>query len=419
VLRDVDAAMLGFFHRMGAIPLGAVRWAQRMNMAQLTISEKLLADTKNYIGNSKLLPDSLTRELQPDFTLDGVRFRFTRSLALYVALGNLPGWGDFAADFPEESAAFEKKMSSFFAQSVAFFALTTQLSQRQLEPVEDSVEKFRSYALEAYEDIRLMLARVLLCSCNGDAEVAQQLTQMGFSIQRPSPIRLPLNLLSLDVIGVIVLFAGATVLLSGHEQVPLGRALLIGTLVAVNHSIAAVCALAPKQLWHFADFRSARERPFLSYLFSGLCALTLTLPISYGFYLFRVHFLDDHVTFVWQAKWLLMPTVLAIALAFSCDDLVEADHEPRWLKWLESAGLAALMALSGLLTVRWLQIDQAALHPQAAPPHLWIPSLLSASIGALFGATIPYWYRKTMRGAGLNDLTRPALPRAENVVPAV
>jgi hypothetical protein len=31
---------------------------------------------------------------------------------------------------------------------------------------------------------------------------------------------------------------------------------------------------------------------------------------------------------------------------------------------------------------------------------LLIPSLLSASIGALFGATIPYWYRKTMRGTG-------------------
>ena len=250
VLRDIDSAMLRFFHRMGAIPLGAVRWAQRMNMAQVTISEKLVADTKLYIANSTLLPDSLAAQLQPDFTLDSVRFRFTRCLALYVALSNLSGWSGYSADFPEERAAFEKKMSSFFAQSVAFFTLTTQLVQRQLEPAADSVDQFRSYALDAYEDIRLMLARVLLYSCNSDAEVADQLAKIGFSIQRPSPIRLPLNLLSLDFAGVVVLFIVVAVSLADGD---FGRTLAIGMLVAINQSIAAVCALAPKQLWNFAD----------------------------------------------------------------------------------------------------------------------------------------------------------------------
>src|SRR5258705_9631325 len=106
-----------------------------------------------YIANSTLLPDSLAAQLQPDFTLDSVRFRFTRCLALYVALSNLSGWSGYSVDFPEERAAFEKKMSSFFAQSVAFFTLTTQLFERQLEPAEASVDRFRSYALDAYEDI--------------------------------------------------------------------------------------------------------------------------------------------------------------------------------------------------------------------------------------------------------------------------
>jgi hypothetical protein len=36
---------------------------------------------------------------------------------------------------------------------------------------------------------------------------------------------------------------------------------------------------------------------------------------------------------------------------------------------------------------------------------LLIPSLLSASIGALFGATIPYLYRKFVRGTGQDDVT--------------
>lgn len=414
VLRDIDSAMLRFFHRMGAIPLGAVRWAQRMNMTQLTISEKLIADTKLYIANSTLLPDSLAAQLQPDFTLDSVRFRFTRCLALYVALSNLSGWTGYSADFPEERAAFEKKMSTFFAQSVAFFTLTTQLFQRQLEPAAGSVEQFRAYALDPYEDLRLMLARVLLYSCNSDAEVAHRLTNIGFSIQRPSLIRLPMNLLSLDFAGVVVLFVITAVSLADGD---LGRALAIGMLVAINQSIAAVCALAPKQLWNFADYRSVRERPTLSYLISGACTLTIALPISFGFYLLRVHFPFDDIhptiSFAAQAKWLLLPTVLSIALAFACDDGIEAVHELWWLKWVESTGLAALMGLSGFLVMRWLSVNQPVQHL------LFIPSLLNASIGALFGATIPHWYRKTMRGTGLDDVTKPALQRTDKIVPAV
>ena len=71
--------------------------------------------------------------------------------------------------------------------------------------------------------------------------------------------------------------------------------------------------------------------------------------------------------FTAQAKWLLMPTILAIALAFECDDLLEADHEPWWLKWLEGVGLAALMSVCGLLIIRWLAVDRTALYPDGVP----------------------------------------------------
>ncbi len=418
ILRDIDAAMLRLFHRMGAIPLGAVRWAQRMNLAQLTISKELIAETKLFISNSAFLPDSMADQLEPDSAAETVRFRFTRSIALYVALSNLDGWTRYSAEFPQESAAFQKKMTSFFAQSVAFFALTTQLTQRQLEPAPDSAEQFRSYALEAYEDIRLMLARVLLYSCNSDADVAQQLTKIGFSIPRPALVRLPLNLLSLDLILVIVFFIFASLFFSENDP---GRAFMIGMLAAINQLVGAICALAPKQLWQFADFRSAKERPILSYLLSGACALTITLPISYTFYLLRVHFqFDAHAIspFVVQAKWVLLPTALAIGLAFACDDGIEADHEPWWLRWVESLGLAILMAGVGLFVVHWLSINRASQVDIIPPLSMWIPGLLSASIGALFGATIPYWYRKTFRGTGEAN-REPVLPRTDKIAPAV
>ena len=151
VLRDFDAKLLKFFHKMGAIPFGAVRWAQRLDAAAFTISERPLADARNYIANSKLLPDTLIADLQPDFSVDHTRFRFTRNLVLYVAMCNLPNRARFGDDFPDDMAAFEKKMSRFFAQCVGFFALTGQLARQQLDPVPASTDEFRSLALETYE----------------------------------------------------------------------------------------------------------------------------------------------------------------------------------------------------------------------------------------------------------------------------
>jgi hypothetical protein len=397
-LRDFDAKMLRFFHKMGAIPFGAMRWAERMHEAPFKVPVKLLADTEIFIENSALLPDALKAELRADGAADLTRFRFTRGLALYVALNNLRARASFDDDFPDDVAAFDKKMCGFFRQSVGFFAFVSQLSPQQLDTLHDAIEKFRDAALDAYDDIRLMLARVLLYSSNGDADMARKLIVMGFAIEHPVPIRMPLNLLCLDIIGVIGLFIASTALLAG-EDMQLGKAAAIGLLVAVNHSIAAAFALLPKQIWSFAK-RSENERPILAYVISGACAFTVALPVSYAFYVLRQNIdLDTGpiMPFAGQCKWLVMSTVLAVALAFACDDFAQSEYEPAELRWIESAGLAALMALTGWLVTLWLAPNQAALHPGATPPSLTVAVALSAAIGALFGATIPRWYRETVR----------------------
>jgi len=220
---------------------------------------------------------------------------------------------------------------------------------------------------------------------------------------------MPVNLLSLDFIGVVVLFALAS-LLSANQPSP-EKAITIGLFVAVNHSIAVAFALLPKQMWSFADIRCAGERPFLSYVISGMSALTIALPVSFGFYLLRMHFISNGepiMPFARQCTWLLMPTVMAVALAFLCDNFAGTDREPVWLRWAECIGLAGLMALMGLLVIHWLHDAQPALHSDGKVLQHWIPVLLSASIGALFGATIPKWYRRTMRQVEATRL--PALP---------
>jgi len=245
-----------------------------------------------------------------------------------------------------------------------------------------------------------MLARVLLYSCNNEAAMAERLRKLGFSVPRSTHVSLPVNLLCLDLIGVLVLFTGATYLSSGELGV--GKAMAIGLLVAVNHVLAATFAVLPKQLWGFADIRRANERPVLAYLISSFCAFTVSVPLSYGFYLLRLHVSlgGPILPFAAQCKWLLLSTILAFALAFECDDHLREFATPKWLRWVEGAGLAALLALTGVLVMQWLAPDQLQLHPFDPPPKLWLPVALSAGIGALFGATIPHWYRGSVRKVG-------------------
>src|SRR5262245_140731 len=187
---------------------------------------------------------------------------FTRNLALYVSLSNLDSHTRFVEDYPDEATAFEKTMASYFAQSTDFFALTKQLAFQELdplpEPIRNAPEAYKSLCHDVYEEIRLMLARVVLYSSNGQHEVWRRIAALGFTIPRPQEVRISANLLVLNAIGIVVLFALATLLAAGSGMTT-GPALIIGCIVAVNHSIAAVAAVVPKQLWDFADIRSSVE----------------------------------------------------------------------------------------------------------------------------------------------------------------
>ena len=418
VLRDIDAGILRFFYRMGSIPFCAQLWARQMESA-FSFPADATTSMHDFILNAAHLPDALALELRTDPKSDQMRFRFTRNLAVYAAISNLRGRARFADDYPEDVAAFEKDMATYFTQSVGFLALTGKLSQQELDDVSESVQKFRTLNLEAYEELRLMLARMLLYTSSGEREIIDRLNRTGFALERATPIAVPFNLLAADMIGVMFLFLSGALISSAFlssPQMPLSKAIAIGLLVAVNDCIAAVLALLPKEFWSFADIRSTRERPYLSYVLSAVIAATLSVPISYAFYLYRTHFMLDSfpvLQFASQCKWLLPSSVLCFAIAFTCDNCFGAAEEPRWQRWAEGAGIAALMGFAGYLVVLWLAIDRAALYAGGPAPSLWMPIVLNAGIGAVFGSTIPNWYRAVARP------TCVAVPRTESDAPRI
>ena len=361
--------------------------------------------------NSDALQNVLSEELRTDPNEDQARFQFTRNLTLYVAITQMRSRGRFANEFPEDIVPFERRMADYFASSVGFFALSRQLSLRHLDAAIEAREDFKRMSNAAFDVILEMLARQLLFGCSGEGEVAQRLNGLGFGIEIPSPVRMPLNLLALDAVGVLALFVLSTFFVP--DQMPMVTAISIGLLVASNHVIAGTAALLPKQIWCFADIRCTHERPFLAYLISAISALTITLPLSYGFYLLRSTVFQPDVaivSFAAQCKWLLLPTVLAFALAFVCDDYAGDERDPAWLRWAEGAMLGMILAFAGILVMRWLLPDQQEIHPNGHIPSLLVPVAMSAAIGVLFGTTIPTWYRATIRGTGAAAAHWPVLP---------
>jgi len=414
ILRDLDTKMLATFHRMGAIPFNAVRWGQQLEFTPFVVTPQSLEAAQGYVYGTATLPNALVAQLTADADADKIRHAFTRVIVLYGALRRLNGWARFQDAYPDDATLFEKKMGSCFAHCVGYFALSGQLSQQNLQPAVDAADDITKVMAESDFEVRLMLSRVLLYSCPNEAAMAQRLREIGFTMQLPRHVVLPLNLLAFDVLGVIVLFLAATWLSSlfASGSMQIGQAFSIALLTAINHSIAAVFAVVPKQLWSFANRQRTKERPGLAYIVSGLCTLTIGLAVSYCFYVARVNVAADPSqipVFAEQSKWLLLATVLSMAVAFCCDDFLQGNPEPPWLRYAEGAAIAALMAVIGLVVASWMNTGTPSVSPNDQAVRMVFRIVLSAAIGALFGTTIPHWYRNSVRQADEVALSRSAV----------
>jgi hypothetical protein len=124
---------------------------------------------------------------------------------------------------------------------------------------------------------------------------------------------------------------------------------------------------------------------------------TTILPVSFAFYRLRAAVLPVpwHLTFAQQSLWLLLPTVMALVIAFACDNYAQRQADPPWLTWAEALGIGGIIAFCGFL-VNHMQ-EQIGVSQQLP---VMIPIVIGASMGALFGSTIPRWYRRTLRQAG-------------------
>ena len=88
-LRDFDAGMLSFFHGMGAIPVNAIRWVQRLGSVSFVMTESALERARQYVRCRPELQDDLALKLVIDPEGARIPHAFTEVVVLYVAYRDL------------------------------------------------------------------------------------------------------------------------------------------------------------------------------------------------------------------------------------------------------------------------------------------------------------------------------------------
>jgi len=121
--------------------------------------------------------------------------------------------------------------------------------------------------------------------------------------------------------------------------------------------------------------------------------------------------------------WICPPIVVALLLAFLCDNFALERSEPRWLRWAEGAVTGVLVAATTLGASIWFR-DLLAHAPKPttgvnnfASPAVYTAILISIgfAIGLTLGSLVPYAYRKARRIEDSPPLAQPALPMLQAV----
>ncbi|WP_129564251.1 MULTISPECIES: hypothetical protein [Paraburkholderia] len=232
-----------------------------------------------------------------------------------------------------------------------------------------------------------------------DVEAALTLANRLYNLVRPPdpppPPALPWKLLVVNGFAVVLLFCAAAA--SVPHTAGTVAWLSTGISIAINQSVAAACAIFARRLAPGVAPLGEQRRLIRTYLLSGLLAMITVGTLSTVNYVIRTFVAEGSITpFYIQIRWLIQSIVLSVALAWCCDNFAARPVDPRWLKWVESAGLAVCLAVTGLAIMKWTALDLARL-PHSHISRLYFPVVFGGGVGGLFGWTVPSWYRRTRR----------------------
>jgi hypothetical protein len=395
VINAWDAWLLKRFQTWGSIPQGVRNLADAMTQNALPVTEANLSDLRAWISSDGDVPNELAIRVSAD-SAETSRGHLTRVLRLYNELEKLEEQPAYAQAFRARQdtwQAIRADFQVFAAQSQAFFVLFDQLTHLEGPAGQDAFkrakDRYHYICRKLYGHLVEFLAQLLLIVEGSELRIENRLRSIGFCIQGPAYLPLPIGPFVFMGVVMIVAILGIVAVGRPPQSGPLPlviTAMLIGT----TKTIGVLAAVLPKLRWNTFRPDSRGNLPFLAWLMSAGLAAVVALLIERA-ELMIAYTASAAFDFHTYPITPLAPETFAICLSIAiiCD--VDLSIGQGWtLRITEGMLCAAAMVATLFICLQLLNIPSTT-EAQTSP---WFPYAFSFSLGFVGGLVAPYLYRR-------------------------
>lgn len=409
LLRRVDGWLLRFFQEAANIPYEVRALSAQMRQSRFEIPEarrqSLAQQVASGFTGGVVDPDAL------DFyDTSTPRGTWTKVVALMDEVQRWKAdrhYTGYVHAFADSLAPLEDGFQRVNAKAARCLPLLDGApadGSREAAAARECATMLREQCDELLRELCHFIAQgVLRCELT-EAGRQQRLKAVGFLDSGVSSGRLSMHRV-VAVMGMVVVAFGLGVGVVGSETAgEVKHYLRVAVMVSAIYGGAVVCAIAPKCRSRLANVLHAGERPFAAYLLSGIMTLLAAAVLSLLFKGAMLGFGTAWDGLPRSAPWFILSFAVAVATAFMADDgLTRWQADPPWLRGVEALVLGGLMAGLFLGVVRPLL---TAAVDGRVPDVSWV--VVPATIGLMIGATVPHWYRQTVRSETRDPGSEPA-----------
>jgi hypothetical protein len=424
-LKQVDSWILSTFLNWAAIPAEVKRRVATMLPRSFSVSDVDVTALRDNYGDGTY-GDTLARHLcaRGGQGLADSQYRFTRVVKLYDQLKKLagePSYSRFFSEAADEIAAIESKMESFLRRSDSSLNLMERLRTVDAEAVGELLQERRELFAEGcrdmFRELALFTARAILRSEGSEADIVRRLRMIGFAASEPMNLpSFPIDSLTVLAFAMFIYLFLMSVFFAHVPSAPnTGGGLLMPCKITLARLISIGVTVWLMQ--NCCQLRRLPGRPlhYFGYLVCGVIASVASALVCL---VFRLGDADPLSGLGPDLPVILLSGILCFAVALCCDDWVEDASPPPWLRYVEAAGCAAVMAVGAAL------VYAADLLPFELSPLMFAAWIALPSIMALMiGGWVPHIYRSARRTAkserGEMDELPSNRPRAQENAPAV
>lgn len=404
LLSDADAWVLETLKRMAAIPFEARRLAAELRRSRFVVPPRLREQvsarlaTMGFRHDEALLDAGLEGDEQGT-SLEQVWLRIATLMIQLEEWESRRKLTGFLARYQEDLRALRTKAARLVPAFHALRGMPPAPPAGRRDRLAHYVHaELKQGSADLLVEICNFISRGLLQTFATYGARVSELRSLGFDCQaialKPRVSLDQLITLFLAIEGTLI----AGNVLAGHQFLQIGPGSLLAyvTMAATMYTVAALCAVYPKERWRFAS-RNGPGRPSSFYVVAGLCAVAASLAIRFVFLLLILHDLGKALLhFRLYSPWSLCAFVAGFMTAWMLDDAPLSWLPSSRLRWCEGILGAVTLLFASFIALEWtdsLAQGNMLLNADYHRPSPTVALGLSTAIGFGIGFLVPTWYR--------------------------